>query len=217
MGAGLLRRRGGEEKPCVEPFRHSLRRDTMRVGNEFVKRQHQSVLGEHLQESRLVLTQLCAAESLDLAGQLRIYQRLRSLWPRQEDAAFLKGFADRGDPKTQGSGVQPLAARIKLRHGDDFLIALVDAAARKYQRARVKVDLIMAHHHENLDLPTTVVRPRRAEAVAQQQDSGRRARLDEFDGHELSLLASSLILRSGRLAASRSMKRYAAHGSRRAK
>ena len=37
---------------------------------------------------------------LDLAGALRIDQRLRTLRPRQQDAAFLKGLADRGDPES---------------------------------------------------------------------------------------------------------------------
>src|SRR5450755_4335073 len=90
--------------------------------------------------------------SLDRAGAAGIDQRVRAAWTRQQDATFLKGFADRRDPETQGSRVEPLAAGIKLRARDDVLIALVDAAAGKYQGARVKVDLIMAHHHEDLDL-----------------------------------------------------------------
>ena len=72
----------------------------------------------------------------DLAGPLGIDQRLRAPRPRQQDAAFLKGLADRGDPETQGGGIEPLAAGIKLGPGDDLLIALVDAAAGKHQRAR---------------------------------------------------------------------------------
>ena len=51
----------------------------------------------------------------DLGGALGIDQRCRSLRPRQQDAAFLKGLADRGDPETQIGGIEPLAAGIKLR------------------------------------------------------------------------------------------------------
>ena len=67
--------------------------------------------------------------------------------------------------KLRGAGIEPLAAGVKRRVGDDLLIALVDAAAGKHQRARVKVDLIMAHHHEDFDFA-------RCDAVAQQQDGG---------------------------------------------
>ena len=48
--------------------------------------------------------------------------------------------------------VEPLAARIKLWPRDDLLVALVDAAAGKHQRAGIEVDLIMADHHEDFDL-----------------------------------------------------------------
>ena len=69
---------------------------------------------EHLQECGLALAQRRAMRGLDLAGPLRVDQRLRALRPRQQDAAFLKGLADRGDPETQGGGIEPLAAGIKL-------------------------------------------------------------------------------------------------------
>src|ERR1700685_434756 len=87
----------------------------------------------------------------DLAGPPGIDQRLRSAGPRQQDPTFLKSFADRSDPETQVSRIEPLSAGIKRRVSDDLLIALVDAAAGKHQRARVEVDLIMADHHEDLD------------------------------------------------------------------
>ena len=47
---------------------------------------------------------------LDLAGALGIDQRLRTSGARQQDAALLKGFADRGNPKAQGRRIEPLAA-----------------------------------------------------------------------------------------------------------
>ena len=112
---------------------------------------------------------------LDLAGAFGIDQRLRSLRPRQQDAAFLEGFADRGDAETQRRLVEPLAAGIQRGVGDDLLVALVDAAAGKHQRAGIEVDLIMANHHEDFDFAQ---RPR----VAQQQDGGRRTRGDDL-GH----------------------------------
>ena len=120
----------------------------------------------------------------NLASPLCIDQGIRSARPRQQDTALLEGFADRGDPETQGARVEPLATGIKFRSRDDLLIALVDAAAGKHQRAGVKIDLIMAHHHEDLDLI-------RAGCVAQQQDGGGGTRRDGFCLHELSLLPSS--------------------------
>ena len=87
----------------------------------------------------------------DLARAPGIDQCLRSAGTRQKNSAFLKGFADRRDPETQRGCVEPLAAGIQLRLRDDLLIALVDTAAGKHQRAGVKVDLVMAHHHEDFD------------------------------------------------------------------
>src|SRR5882672_8141268 len=104
---------------------------------------------------------------LDLAGPLGIDQRLRSLRPCQQNAAFLKGFADRRDPETQSRRVEPLAATVKLGPRDDLLIALVDAAAGKHQRARIKVDLIMADHHEDFYFA-------RCRGTVTQQQDGRR-------------------------------------------
>ena len=120
----------------------------------------------------------------DLAGPFRIDQRLRSPGARQQDAALLKGLADRRDPEAQGGGIEPLAAGVERGIGDDLLVALVDAAAGKHQRAGVKVDLIMAHHHEDLDFP--------GGAVAQQQNGRRVARrLGGFGGHSLRSSVSS--------------------------
>src|SRR5260370_39736586 len=93
----------------------------------------------------------------------------------KQDAALLKRLADGGNPETQIGGIEALAARIKRRIGDDFLIALVDAAAGKYQRAGVKIDLIMTHHHEDLDFVAALAVDAGG-TVAQQQDGGRRTR-----------------------------------------
>src|SRR3977135_4629507 len=95
--------------------------------------------------------------SFDRAGAPRIDERFGFPWTRQQDAAFLEGFADRRDPETQGSRVEPLAAGVKLWPCDDVLIGLVDTAAGRHHDAQAKIDLIMAHHHEDLDLPATVV------------------------------------------------------------
>src|SRR5690349_12844603 len=45
MCADLFRRRGGEEEPGVEPFWHAFRRDPVRIGHEYVERQHHAVIG----------------------------------------------------------------------------------------------------------------------------------------------------------------------------
>jgi hypothetical protein len=109
---------------------------------------------------------------LDLAGAPGIDKVVRSIGTRQQDTAFLESFADCRDPETQTSCVEPLAAGIQHRIGDDLLIALVYTAAGKHQRARIKIDLIMAHHHEDFDF---VARDR---AIAQQQDRGCGTRRD---------------------------------------
>src|SRR6266404_4919866 len=179
VGAGLLRRRGGEKEPGIEPFWHALRRDPMRIRHQLVERQQHSVIGEHFQESGLALAQGGAVGGFDLAGALCIDQRLRSAWTRQQDAALLKGFTDRRDPETQGGGIEAFSAGIKLWPRDDLLIALVDAATGKHQRARVKVDFIMAHHHEDLDLAFAIY----PGAVAQQQDGGRGTWSNSFGRH----------------------------------
>src|SRR5437660_5979274 len=179
MGADLFRRRGGEEEPGVEPFGHALRRDPVRIGHEFVERQHHSVIGQHLEEADLAVAELGAMRRLDFAGAFGIDQCLRALRPRQKDTAFLEGFADRGDTEAQRGLVEPLAARIQCRGRDDLLVALVDAAAGKHQRAGIEVDLIMADHHEDFDLLG-------GGAVAEQQDGGCGTRGDGF-GHWTSL------------------------------
>src|SRR5829696_9637103 len=55
MGADLFRGCCGEEEPGVEPFWHALRRDPVRVRNEFVERQHHAVVGQHLEEADLAV------------------------------------------------------------------------------------------------------------------------------------------------------------------
>ena len=46
----------------------------------------------------------------DLGGAFGIDQRFRSVRPRQQDAAFLKGLADRGDAEGKFARIEPLAA-----------------------------------------------------------------------------------------------------------
>ena len=69
MGADLFRRRGGEEEPGVEPLRHALRRDPVRIGHEFVERQHHAVVGQHLEEASILPSHSAArcAASISLA------------------------------------------------------------------------------------------------------------------------------------------------------
>ena len=125
---------------------------------------------KHFQEADLAVAQRGAVGSFDLAGALRIDKRLRSLRPRQQDAALLEGLADRRDPETERVLVEPLAARVKRGLGNDLLVALVDAAAGKHQRAGIEVDLIMADHHEDFDF--FVCRQRPAGAGWWMRDAG---------------------------------------------
>ena len=104
----------------------------MRVGQELVEGEHEAVLGQYLQKRGLVIVEIGAMGGLDLARVFGVDQRLRSLGPRQQDAAFLEGLADGGDAETQRSGVEPLPVRIELRPLDDLLVVLVDTAAGKH-------------------------------------------------------------------------------------
>ena len=114
MGADLCRRRRGEEEPGIEPLRHALGRDPVRVGHQFVERQHHAVVGQHLEEADLAVAEVGAMRRLDFAGASGIDQRLRALRPRQQDAALLESFADRGDTEAERDLVEPLAARIEF-------------------------------------------------------------------------------------------------------
>src|ERR1700745_4344576 len=96
---------------------------------------------------------------LDLARPPGIDQGTRTLLARQQDAAFLKGLADRGHAEAQRAGVEALPAAMKLVPGYDLLVALIDAPARKNQGARAELDLVVAHHHEHLDLALSRVVP----------------------------------------------------------
>ena len=116
----------------------------------------------------------------DLARPLGVDQRVRPARFCQQDAAFLKRLADRRDPETERLGIEPLAAGVEFGLAGDVLIAGIDAAAGKHQRAGIEVDLIMAHHHEDFDLALAVG----AGAVAQQQDGGGGTGLGGF-GHAI--------------------------------
>ena len=71
----------------------------------------------------------------DLPRPLRVDQRGRPPRFCQQDAAFLKRLADRRDPETEPLAVEPLAAGIEFRLARDVVIAGIDAAAGKHQRA----------------------------------------------------------------------------------
>ena len=75
--APTCRRRGGKEEPGVEPLRHALGRDPVRVRNELVERQHHAVIGQHLEEADLAVAEVGTMRRLDLAGAFGIDQRLR--------------------------------------------------------------------------------------------------------------------------------------------
>src|SRR6185437_10447042 len=104
---------------------------------------------------------------------------------RQQDAAFLEGLADRGDAEGELLLVEPLAARIERRVSRDLAVTLVDAAAGKYQGARIELDLDVAHHHEDFDLAR--------HSVPQQQDSRGIAGGDNFI-HQSNSLPLTLVM-----------------------
>ena len=86
----------------------------MRIGHQIVERQQDSAVGKDLPESRLALAQFGAMGRFDLARPLGIDQGFRSAGAREQDPAFLKRFADRGDPETQGRRVEPFASAVKV-------------------------------------------------------------------------------------------------------
>src|SRR5689334_8516581 len=178
MNAELRRRRSGKKKPGVEALGHAERRDPVRIGYEFIECKNKVIFGEHFQEGGPALRQGAAVDGLDRSGALRVNESARSANTRKQDSAFLERLADRGDPEAQLAFVQSLAARTKLTMRDDLVIARIDAAARKHQRARGKIDLIMAHHHECLDF--TAILLAGGGSIAQQKDAGCRPRRDYF-------------------------------------
>ena len=120
-------------------------------------------------------------QCFDLACPPRVDQRRRAPRFSQQAAALLERLADRRDPKSEILGIEAVAAGVEIRIACDLMIAGIDAAAGKHQRPGIKIDLIMAHHHEDFDFAVAVG----AGAVAQQQDGGCRAGFGDF-GHAIS-------------------------------
>ncbi len=118
-------------------------------------------------------------QGLDLTGADGIDQDIGPARSRQQDAAFLEGLADGGNPETERHRIELRMTAVEIRTINDLAIPRVDAAARKYQGAGVELDLMMAHHHEDLDLRRTP----RPDRIAQQQDGGSRARHNGFNRH----------------------------------
>src|SRR3546814_880374 len=87
-------------------------------------------------------------------------QAAAALRAGQEDAAFLERLADRGDPEREVVVVEAVAAGC---HRADTRVAVggVDRAPWKHERSRGEVDLMVAHHHEDLQA---------RRAVAEQED-----------------------------------------------
>src|SRR5579871_155619 len=108
MGAELIGRRGGQEEPGVEALRHALRRDPMRIGDEFVEREPELVVGEHVEKGRLALAKRRAIRRLDLARAAGVDEGSRALLAREQDAALLEGLADRRHPEAQRERVEAL-------------------------------------------------------------------------------------------------------------
>ena len=173
MRTKLVRRRGSEVEPGVETLRHGFRRDPVRIGHKRVERDLHAAVGQCLQEGGLAIIQVGAICDFDLACMFGIDQRLRSSRPREQNTALLEGLADCRDPKAERVGIKSLAAGTKLGLRRNLHVGLVDAAAREDQRTGIELDLMVAHHHEDLDL---VRRP----AVAEQQYGRSQTRFDDF-------------------------------------
>src|SRR6185437_9954766 len=110
-----------------------------------------------VEEGRFPFREGDAMPRLDLSRHLRIDQLFRAARPRQQDSALLKRLTDRRDPETQCGVVAALAAGMEFGTADDVAIGGIDAATGKNQRAGGELDLMMAHHHEHLDLSATLV------------------------------------------------------------
>ena len=82
---------------------------------------------------------------------------------RQQHAAFLVRFADRGDLDRARGGIGGCAvAEIRQRR---IFVLRIDLAAGEHQRAGRKIDLVVPDHHEHFE---------RRVIAAQQQNRGRR-------------------------------------------
>jgi glutamate dehydrogenase (NADP+) len=167
----LIRRRGGEKEMRVEALGHDRRRDPVRIGRQQIERQNEVFVREHVGE--------CAPRrSGDEAGATRaVDKRRRAARAGEQNAAFLEGFADSGDAEGARRDVQTVHGGAADGVGSQRRILRIEAAAGKDQRAGGEIDLVVAHHHEDLE-------PGRA--VAQQENRGGQA--DGGFGHGACLL-----------------------------
>jgi hypothetical protein len=167
----LIRRRGGEKEMRVEALGHDRRRDPVRIGRQQIERQNEVFVREHVGE--------CAPRrSGDEAGAARaVDKRRRAARAGEQHAAFLEGFANGGDAEGSGGGVEAVHGGATQRIAGDLRVAGIEAAAGEHERAGGEIDLVVAHHHEDLE-------PGRA--VAQQENRGGRA--DGGFGHGACLL-----------------------------
>ena len=112
MRADLLRRRRGEEEPGVEALRHAFRRDPVRIGHQYIERQHHPVVGENFSERRSCPRTARRDGGLDLAGPLGIDQRRSTRAVAPAGCRFprtSRGSPRSGKPSASASSPSPPA------------------------------------------------------------------------------------------------------------
>ena len=123
----------------------------MGIRDDQINREFEIVLRDDLGKFDLAFVQRIAVLIGDRTCFCRNNQIFRAARPRQQDTALLKRLADRSDAKGQRLGIEMVAAIVQFRPLGDLMIAGIDAAAGKDQRARCEFDLIVPHHHEDID------------------------------------------------------------------
>ena len=149
----------------VEALGLRLGRDPVREGHHDVGGEHQALGAHEIEEGRIAGEQRGTVLLDEAVRLLGAQQGGRAAAPGEHEARLLEGLAGGSDHE----GALCARAGVRREIGPGLgVVPGIDLAARKHQRARGEVDLVVAHHHEHLEA---------GGAVAQDDDGGGRPRL----------------------------------------
>ena len=163
MSADMVLRRARHIKISVKTLGHHLRRNPMREKAQRIDRKLQTLGLGKLQHGSVAIIE-AVAPALERQQMFGADEIRAAFLARQQNAAFLKALANRGDAQRQfliGKRISAaaMAAQAAIK------IGFVGFAAGEYQRAGGKINLVMAHHHKDF---------RAGLGVAQHHDRGGR-------------------------------------------
>ena len=168
MQGDLVRRRGGKKEMRVETLGAPLRGDPIRKVNHRFGREYQVLRREDGAKSPLPAGHRGAMRGLDVAQASGTDQRLFPACTRKQHAAFLERLAHGGHSQCRHGRIHTVLWREHRRVDGEVVILGVHPSARKHQRTRMNITLVMTHDHEYFHAVIT---------VTQQHHSCRRQRL----------------------------------------